>query len=234
MTEQTNQPKTELMFDPAEVEAESEGGEAKVETTEKAPEKIKIKYNGADEEYTLEDIKTLAQKGRNYDPLKEKFEGLKNSETAKRLKELTEEGGFKSEEEFLASLKAKTEQEKLNKRIAELESEGLGTEHAKRMAELELSKPKENKPNPFEKLFQRFPETATMTDISQFPEEVRKSIEEGDDPVLAYAAYKVKVAEEEKARILSEADASKRSVGSLNTATAEKENDEFLSGFLGK
>lgn len=240
MTQNTNEQKTDLMFDPADFTEtelnEGEATEAKATETEpkEAPQKIKIKYNGADEEYTQEELITLAQKGRNYDPIKEKYEGLKNSETTKRLKELTEEGGFKSEDEFLESLKTKTLQEKLDKRVAELEADGVPTSHAKHMAELELSKPIEAKPNPFEKLFQRFPETSTWTDLSQFPDDVRKSIEEGDDPLLAYAAHKAKVAEDEKERVIAEYDASKRSTGSLQTNAVEKEEDEFLKGFLGK
>lgn len=235
MTQQTNEQKPELIFDPADL-VESSEPEAKVETKAEgeAPQKIKIKYNGADEEYTQEELITLAQKGRNYDPIKEKYEGLKNSEATKRLKELTEEGGFKSEDEFLDSLSKQKKQEKIDKRVAELEAEGMDTGHAQRMAELELSKPQEKKPNPFEKLFQRFPETAQWNDINQFPEDVRKNIEEGDDPVIAYATYKAKVAEDEKAKVLAEIDASKRTAGSLQTTTKEVEEDEFLKGFLGK
>lgn len=199
--------------------------------------KLKLKYNGEEKEITTEEAITLAQKGMNYDHIKSELETLKNSEEAKILSDLAKEHGFKTGAEYLQSIRDQARQEKISKRAVELENDGVPAEHAKRMAELELANPQPSKqadPSPFLDLFKKYPETQEWKTLEEFPEEVAKAIKAGENPIVAYADYKVKQALSEKDRLAAEIDAKQRTTGSLTTQAPETEPDVFRAGFWGK
>lgn len=238
--EQTN-PENDLIFSPEDFTPEEIGGE-----TEKAePEVIKekIKYNGKEEEYTLEELKTLAQKGRNYDHvLGERDELKKYSDEVKTLAELAKEAG-KEPKVFLEELRNNFRNEKLQKRVQELQEEGMKPEHAQRMAEMELNQPRQaveeeqaqdptHLVNEFQALFKKFPETAQFKDLSEFPEEVQTLIQEGESPLVAYMQYKMSELEKAKSVEAQNKDAQQRDTGSFKTGKSEEKEDEFLQGLL--
>lgn len=250
MTEKTNPSgNTELAFSPTdftpeELTAPIEGTDDSVEpsTSDKTaePQKFKIKYNGAEEEYTLDDLTALAQKGRNYDHVLQERDSAKNSPEMQILAELAKNAGMKDVTTFVKELQKNYLDMKIENRVRQLESEGLPTEHAKRMAELEL-KAESGKPeqepqnqtdegvNAFSELLSEFPETQEWKSLNDFPPEVRKMIEEGKKPIVAYTKYLAQKAEQEKAIALQNKEAIERDSGSFKSGKTEKP-DEFLAG----
>ena len=182
---------------------------------------------------SIEEAITLAQKGMNYDHLKGDYENLKNSDELKLLNELAAENGLKSGKEYLAQVREKARQEKLAKRIDELETEGVPSEHAKKMAELEMGQPQAKEPSPFLELFKKYPETQAWDDLSKFPDEVREAVKNGENPVVAYAEHKARQALAERDQLLAKERAKEQTTGSLTTHATEVEPDPFLKGFLG-
>jgi hypothetical protein len=252
MTEQTNQSEAKLVFDskdftPEELKAEvTETEEVTPEVTKEEvkpvePIKKKVKYNGKEVELTEEELTTNAQKGMNYDKIKEELDKVKNSDENKMLLELAKEEGFKDGATYLKSLKDSKVQKKVDDRVQELVDEGVPLDHAKKMAQLELSVPQEAKKDEvepltqsFAELFNEYPETAEMKELSDFPDEVQKAIKEGKSPVVAYSKYLAKKAEEAKAIAVQNESARLRDTGSLQTSQPEVPEDDFVSGFMGK
>jgi hypothetical protein len=250
MTEKTNPSEsTELNFSPQdftpeELNSPNEGAEETAEpsTSDKTAElqKHKIKYNGADEEYTLDDLKMLAQKGRNYDHVLQERDSAKNSQEMQILADLAKNAGMKDVATFVKELQKNYLDMKIENRVRQLESEGLPTEHAKRMAELELKadsgkQVQEQQAQPdegvdaFVELMSEFPETQEWKSLSDFPPEVRKMIDEGKKPIVAYTKYLAQKAEQEKAVALQNKQAIERDTGSFKSGKTEKP-DDFLAG----
>lgn len=253
MTVKTNTTGSEdLMFSANDFTPEELTGDAPITDKTSAPEgeKVeaqpalhKIKYNGKEEEYSIEDLITLAQKGRNYDHVLTERDSLKNSEEMTLLSKMAKDAGKKDGKEFLSELMNSIEKVKLDERIKALEAEGLTPEHAKRMAELEMKSPEPTKveqtddveplAKQFEELFQEFPETSEWKDLSEFPQEVQAMIEEGKSPLVAYTKFLTKKVDDDKRLAQQNTDAQTRDTGSFKTGKGEKKDDDFLKGLFG-
>jgi hypothetical protein len=221
---ETSVPSGEITFDPQDFGAS---------TPEVKPsEKVKIKYNGAEEEYTVEELIPLAQKGRNYDPLHEKNEKLKAE--AQILADLAKENGFKTGQEYVENVRQKAKEAKISARVEALKAEGVPENYAKELAEKELATPtKAPDPSPFLELFNKFPETAEWKDLDAFPDEVRQAIQNGENPVVAYSVHKANLAQAERDKALAQQDARERSTGSLQSQS-DGAPDPLLAGLFGK
>lgn len=239
MTEKTNPtPSEDLQFSPEDFSTEELQGEVVAETPiaeEAKPQAYKIKYNGKDEEYSLDDLTSLAQKGRNYDHVIQERDALKNSEEYTLLSELAKVAGKKDGKEFLHELKATLERNKLDTRVNELIQEGAKPEHAKRLAEMELNQRavvEEKNPlvEQFSELFKEFPETQQWKDLSEYPEDVQKMIEEGKSPLVAYSKYLATSKEKELMIAKQNEEAKQRDTGSFKTSESDKKDDDFLKG----
>lgn len=206
-------------------------------TAEAKSESYKIKYNGKEEEYPLDQLLNLAQKGRNYDHILQERDSLKNSEEFAILSQLAKEAGKKDGKEFLKELKATLEKSKFDERLEALIKEGAKPEHARRLVEMELKQGAvtHEEPNPlveqFSELFKEFPETKDWKDLSEYPEEVQKMIEEGKSPLVAYSKYIASSKEKELLIAKQNEEAKARDIGSLKTSEGDKKEDDFLKGF---
>lgn len=249
--EQTNPTNTDLSFSADDFTQEeisqATSGEPNAEDgviTQKnaTPEMHKIKYNGKEEEYKYEDLVALAQKGRNYDHVIGERDALKNSEEMKMLSEMAKQAGKKDGKEFLKEMQDNLTALKIEKRAKELEADGMKPEHAKRMAELEVSQPikevdetvTDQEPNQFvndfKQLLENFPETQQYKDISEFPEEFRALMDSGLSPLVAYT--KMMLGEKQKKEQIEKqnSDAKKKATNSLKSDQADGKEDSFLSG----
>lgn len=245
MEEQTNQPVSkDLVFDAKDFENDgaNESSNLTEETNTQSTQKEKIKYNGKDEEYTMEELKNLAQMGRNYNKVLSERDSLKNSEELAYLKELATEKGVDTKT-LVNELKESRIKEKIESRAKELEaSDGLTPEQALKMAQLEL---KANQPikqdNPtdaiqkeFETLLKEFPETREkFKEFKDLPKPIQEAIIEGKSVTVSYAKYLVEESNKAKEQALQELDAAKRTPGALNGGQQQKGNDPFLDGFWG-
>lgn len=245
MEEQTNQPTSkDLVFDPkdfAETDVQDTSNLTE-DNNEQSTEKVKIKYNGQEMDLTLDELKTHAQKGLNYDKILTERDSLKNSEELAYLKELATEKGVDTKT-LVKELKESRIKEKIESRAKELEaSDGLTPEQALKMAQLEL---KANQPikqdNPtdaiqkeFETLLKEFPETREkFKEFKDLPKPIQEAIIEGKSVTIAYAKYLVEETNKAKEQALQELDAAKRTPGALNSGQQQKGNDPFLDGFWG-
>lgn len=252
MGEQTNQPQasSELNFSPEDFSAEelkigSEEGAPKADQPVKAEEvqKFKIKYNGKEEEYGVEELTNLAQKGRNYDHVLSERDALKNSEELKTLEQIAKDAGVKDVKTLIENLKKNVSDLKLDERAKKFESEGMTPEHARRMAELEMKAETqavvepEAKENPlvdrFTELFDEFPETRDFKTLEDYPEEVQKMIEDGKTPLVAYTKYLTAQKDKELEIAKQNADAKSRDTGSFKSGKHDSKEDDFLKGLLG-
>lgn len=245
MEEKTNQPTSnDLVFDPkdfAETDVQDTSNLTD-DNNEQSTEKVKIKYNGQEMDLTLDELKTHAQKGLNYDKVLTERDSLKNSDELAYLKELATEKGVDTKT-LVKELKESHIKEKIESRAKELEaSDGLTPEQALKMAQLEL---KANQPikqdNPtdaiqkeFETLLKEFPETREkFKEFKDLPKPIQDAIIEGKSVTISYAKYLVEESNKAKEQALQELDATKRTPGALNGGQQQKGNDPFLDGFWG-
>lgn len=217
----------------------SDNKEASVE------DKIKIKYNGKDEEYNLDQIKELAQKGRNYDHVFQEKESLKNSEEMKILSEIAKSSGYKDTKEFIKSMKETLDNEEFNKRVEDLENQGYEKEQAKYVAELEREKARATEStkteegqdalvNDFSDLLEAYPETRDFKDFDSYPEEFKNMVNDGIKPLVAYSKYLVQKQKLDGEVALKNADAINRDSGSFKTGESDGKKDPFLEGLFSK
>ena len=250
--EQTNPLEKEFdyTFDTVEEETvlDNEVQDEEVVESESTPtetvEKFKVKYNGQEMELTKDELITNAQKGMNYEKVLSERDSLKPyAELIKELDELAKENNVDTKD-FVKGLKESKQQEKLNKRITELEAEGMSKDHAKRMAELEFKQPKveqkvENKEfdtltNDFKTLHAEFPETQGFKELSDFPQEVVDLIKQGKSPLVAYTKYQVDTLKKQSEIDKTKAINKVKDTGSLGSIEDNKKKDPFLEGFLGR
>jgi len=264
MPENTNQAEastnTDLAFSPSDFTADEtsantttdEGSKETDTSTEagdaKASEKFKIKYNGKEEEYSIDELTTLAQKGRNYDHVVQERDSIKNSEQMKSLERMAKEAGLKDVNDLVKTLETNLANARIEDKQRQYEAEGMTPEHARRMAELEAKTEKtteaqavapevkevEDVANQFKELFDAFPETKEWGKVENFPEEMQKFMSEGSTPLVAYTKHLKNLADESKRVEEQNKKAQSRDTGSFKGQTKEEKEDSFLSGLFGK
>lgn len=231
----------DLSFDVADEKA--------VETPAKpASEKLKITYMGKEEEIDLSDtetVKTLLQKGKNYDTVLADREALKNSDEMKFLRKLADDAGVKDIKTFMETVQKDLRNQRIQSRAQELMDEGMAEEHALHTADLELklteSKPQpevkpevEDKPDasPFVELLTEYPEVAQYKTLDEFPEAVRNAIKAGKSPLVAYQAFQNAKLKEELEAVKNREGAKQRDLGSMRSAKSDEAQDAFLTGLM--
>lgn len=260
MNEQTNRPSgDELDFDDFDGATETEDtqtkeldfGEDETPATQPgattASEKLKIKYNGKEEEYDpitqREEIVTLLQKGKNYDHVVSERDSILTGEELTFLKEMAAEAGIKDTKQFVQKLREDYANQKINKRVEELVSEGMPEEHALAFAKLEQqSKASKTMPQAFDEpdpaltsgykeLFEEYPEALQFKKQADFPEEVRTMIDQGKSPLVAYQKYLLAEAQRKAAIENHNLEVKKRDTGSMQSFHADEADDDFLANF---
>lgn len=162
---------------------------------ETAEEKHRIKYNGEIFELTLEELKTAAQKGMNYDKILDERDRLKTSREFKVLDARAAAEGL-TREQYLDRLEsgAETSEE------AELVSLGMPLSLAKEHIRLKnaekgakpLSNEGEAPKNRDEELKNRLSEFKHIyPEVTRLPDEVVEDIKSGTDIVVAYQKYEI-------------------------------------------
>lgn len=238
MTENTN-PSLELNIESIDAYNEdlpSESTEASTPTPQKIVRKLKV--NGEEKEYEFSDEELVEklQKGINYDKKVSELEALKNSDLMKTLSELAKEENVKPED-YVKSIRESKLKTKIESRVKELEAEGMKPELALKYAEMELKQPVAQKDDPLEKafleLYEEFPETKNLKELTEYPQEVVEAIQQGKNPVVAYSKWQVKetkrLAELEQTNKANQV----KDTGSLTTKDSGKPVDDVLQGFRG-
>lgn len=224
---------------------ETEGLETQPTTKPSVDSKLKIKYNGAEEEIDLatqrDEVIALIQKGKNYDHLVKERDDLRNSEEIKFLNELAKEANV-DPKEFIKQVRKDRENLKIQTRKQELMDEGMSEQHALYTAQLELkasAMPQAEKAEPqadgakgFLDLLTKYPETGKFKTLDDFPESVAKSIREGENPLVAYQQYLIDQKEADRLKLEQAQKNKERDLGSMKSGKEEEKDDPFISALF--
>ncbi|MBQ4062163.1 MAG: hypothetical protein IJD14_04845 [Christensenellaceae bacterium] len=218
---------------------------------DQAEEGLEVKYNGELKKLTRDEAITYAQKGMNYDKLKERLDGYE--EQGKLINELAKVAG-ESPEDFLKNLNDRLYVQQIKKRAQELsekygvqpekaealakeifESEKTRTADADRIEQLKgdniVLRAREAAQKKWSEFAKAHPE---ITDYDLLPDEVQQAVKDGKDLDDAYNAWELKQLKEKQQKAEKTKENRKKSPKSAkNKEGAEEVADDFLKGFLG-
>ena len=242
---------------PESEESTQEQGEAQTEDTQL----FKVKHLGQEIELTMEQMIENAQKGLDYDRIRQDRDTLKGSRKLQLLEDLAKDSGYEDVDEFVENFYENLEESRVIERAEQLSAErGIDFETAAEIAKMERENEKLKKTmqeaeklkaksadqqkqavNDFNVLFSKFPEIKEQyTSFDKLPESFRQKVAQGEQPLLAWNNYllelkdmELKQKEKELEIVKNNQKNKKRSVGSAKGAGQAKETDDFLKGLFG-
>jgi len=227
---------------PAEGEGESEetSGETEEQGTEEKEgnQLFEINYLGKPEKLTLEQMTELAQKGRDYDHVRQERDKLKG-ESGRQLdflKKLADKAGVSVDEQIDLTEAMWLMDEEAAKGNTISEAEALLRIQRDRGKAPETEKAENSDaPAGFNEQIDRFLKVYPDVTGDQIPQEVwDETKRNGGDLLVAYQAYMIKTLKAENAKVKQTEQNnknSKRSTGSLNSAGANRKKDAFDEGW---
>ena len=238
-------------------ESTQEQGEAQTEDTQL----FKVKHLGQEIELTMEQMIENAQKGLDYDRIRQDRDTLKSSRKLQLLEDLAKDSGYDDVDAFVDNFYENLEESRVIERAEQLSAErGIDFETAAEIAKMERENEKLKKTmreaekvkirnadqqkqavNDFNALFSKFPEIKEQyTSYDKLPESFRQKVAQGEQPLLAWNNYllelkdmELKQKEKELEIVKNNQKNKKRSVGSAKGAGQAKETDDFLKGLFG-
>lgn len=220
-----------------------------VETPAPPQATLKLNFMGEEREVSLEEAKTLAQKGMNHDRIQEKWESSKSTLSA--FEEIARKAGFVDTHghgDIEAYKQAANEQ--LKQREIEEITRGMQLppelaeelylsrkERAERQAELDKQKAEQARTEQFTELLSFYKEVHGKDfdpATTKLPNEIFLAMDKGIPPKYAYAEYLTKQSLAEKAIEKQNEENSSASVGSVTGHGATIEKEFFSSEELDK
>lgn len=190
--------------------------------------RYKVIYNGREVYLTLDELKINAQKGLNYDHVKNEYDILRAQPGARELLNDARESGLSSKA-YLSQQKMRDKRS----RMEELMSRGVDEKTADYVTELENRLESERlnaeSKKPFYEFVKRYP-NINPEDISA---EVWQKFHEGMDLIAAYAICENEKLRNEAQMRRQNDDTLARSVGSASGSVPDYVPDSFLEGLLG-
>lgn len=242
---------------PEAEESTQEQGEAQTEDTQL----FKVKHLGQEIELTMEQMIENAQKGLDYDRIRQDRDTLKSSRKLQLLEDLARDSGYDDVDAFVENFYENLEESRVIERAEQLSAErGIDFATAAEIANMERENEKLKKTmqeaekvkirnadqqkqvvNDFNALFAKFPEIKEQyTSFDKLPESFRQKVAQGEQPLLAWNNYllelkdmELKQKEKELEIVKNNQKNKKRSVGSAKGAGQAKETDDFLKGLFG-
>ncbi len=219
MFEETNQAERQEEL-PEKLFGDEEGtAEAEVET-QAEPEDVqtlKIKYNGKEQEISLDEARVLAQKGMNYDHVLAERD-TKYQRELSALDKLAAERNM-TREQYVEFAERQTT---IPRREAEKSPQSRAREQIKRIHE------ETDRKFGWNKLFDAYPELSR----AEAKRELSESVRSGRTPLEAHQMRIIKAREDELAIMRNNSEAAKRAIGSLTGDFEGSAKDAFLEGFL--
>lgn len=217
-------------------ETESETEEPRDEG-EEGNQLFKINYLGKEEQLTLEQMTELAQKGRDYDHVRQERDDLKGK-TGRQLdflKKLADKAGVSVDEQIDLTEAMWLMDEEAEKGNTLSEAEALLRVQKNRKQAPTEEQPAEKGTN-FNPQIDRFLKVYPDVKADDIPQEVWASLQDmGGDLLLAYQTWLIKSLKAESAKAKQTEQNTKnkqRSTGSLNNAGAKRKKDEFDEGWF--
>lgn len=219
-----------------EAEPSSESGEESKEGNQL----YEITYLGNKEQLTLEQMTELAQKGRDYDHIRQERDKLKG-ESGRQLdflKKLADKAGVSVDEQIdlTEAMWLVDEEAKKGNTLSEAEALlRIQRERGKSQEAPENAEGQSEVPNGVNEQINRFLKVYPDVTGDQIPQEVwDETKKNGGDLLVAYQAYQIKTLKAENAKSAQERTNNKnkaRSTGPLNSAGAGKKRSAFDEGW---
>lgn len=262
MEEYTNFSDTgeDMFLDEPEATDETTSEEPEVEETQPEPETkheppaqtLKIKYNGKEQEITMEKAVELAQKGMNYDKILNERNGLRvDARASELIHRLAEESGMDIDEyvrfveEQQKAMILQREIESIRDKYPDMPENAIkelassrAAEKARKNEEAAAERKKaseEAKQKPWIDFLREFPEYK-----DELPNDVIAYIEKGSTPIEAMLRFKLDAGEQKikelEDKLTSQDQNTKnkqKSVGSVESTAIKQAVDDFLAGFDG-
>lgn len=244
---------------PEAEESTQEQGEAQEKTED--TQLFKVKHLGQEIELTMEQMIENAQKGLDYDRIRQDRDTLKGSRKLQLLEDLAKDSGYDDVDAFVENFYENLEESRVIERAEEIAAKrGIDFETAAELAKAERENEKlkqkmqeaekvkaksadqqKQAVNDFNALFAKFPEIKEQyTSFDKLPESFRQKVAQGEPPLLAWNNYllelkdmELKQKEKELEIVKNNQKNKKRSVGSAKGAGQAKETDDFLKGLFG-
>ena len=234
-----------------EVEETQPEPETKPETKHEPPaQTFKIKYNGKEQEITMEKAVELAQKGMNYDKVLNERNGLRvDARASELIHRLAEESGMDIEEyvgfEQQKAMILQREIESIRDKYPDMPENAIkelassrAAEKARKNEEAAAERKKaseEAKQKPWIDFLREFPEYK-----DELPNDVIAYIKNGSTPIEAMLRFKLDTSEQKikelEGKLTSQEQNTKnkqKSVGSVESTATKPAVDDFLAGFDG-
>lgn len=212
----------------AEAGAENQSAAPAAEQAEAAPETYTVKYNGKEVNLTLDELKTRAQMGMNYDHVKAENDRIKNSQLYQTMRRMAQAEGVHIDE-----LGAHLEKKERKQRLETLKSGGMAPEAAEQYLAMEqsLAEAEQNEAelSPYVAFVRRFPEVRAE-DISAA---VWDRFHETGDLIGAYTEAENQQLRAQISAMEQNRKNAKTHIGSLANDRPHTPSDAFLEGLLG-
>ena len=223
------------------------------ETKEEIPEDkpiLAVKYDGVEKQLTEAEARELAQKGMNYDRIKQRYDELANSEELTLLDQLAKEAGVSNRTEFVKTLAQYSQHNAVNQYVEQLKQQYPDTDEAvlRELAEIKLKQQKEldeqrrlntqqqaekQQKEAFAAQYNAFITEYPNVDPAKLPDEVIQSMASGETMLSAYRGYELKQLRAEKAAAESNQKNKNKSLGSVKDGSlGDEKPDPILEGFL--
>lgn len=228
-------------------EASGENGENHAGENDGEGSVIRVKYNGEERDISLDEARTLAQKGLNYDHVVEERD--RNRSAFDFLMERAKVEGI-TVEQLIERERGRAEDQRLEAKKSEIRARDddasdetieslarLELEAEKARAERESAKARENKDKEeiesWNRLFREHPELIAPDGSSKVSPGVLELVKSGRTPTEAFLTERNRELEAQSRVAASEQRAKQKSVGSLSGVQSAEE-DDFLAGFNGE
>lgn len=216
--------------------AQNQAGDDTKENTEPAEDtaqtdaemRYTVKYNGEEYDLTLDELKTRAQKGMNYDHVKAAYDRLKNSDLFKTLDRMARKAGV-TPEEYTRQLEAKGREN----RLAALRASGMREQDAQRFVsmeeKMERQSAEQDTQRPYLEFVRKFPDVQP----EDIPPQVWERFHETGDLIGAYTEAENRKLKEQIRIFEQNKKNAETSIGSLANDRAVPHTDAFLEGLFG-
>ncbi len=205
---------------------------------------IRVKYNGEERDLSLEEARTLAQKGMNYDHIV--AERDQNRNAFEFLLERAKSEGI-TVEELIERERGRSEEQKLEEKKSEIRArdDDASEETIETLARLELESEKnraereragalEEKNNAeiegWKRLFRERPELINEDGGAKISKGVFDLVKAGHTPIEAFYIDRNRELEAQNRVMTDASNAKKKSIGSL-AGVQNTDEDDFLAGF---
>lgn len=207
---------------------------------------LTVKHLGVEKQLSEDEARALAQKGMDYDHLRQQYDGLKNSEELALLDQMAAEMGM-DRASYIKALSQFNQNQAAAQYVEELKKQYPNTDEAvlQELAKTQLTQRQEQEKQAkltqqqqaekaqkeaFAAQYQAFVSEYPDIDPTKLPDDVIQSMASGETMLSAYRAYELKKIKSDYAALIKNKDNSQKALGDVKGKPQDDE-DAFLLGF---